>query len=254
MAKVCRMCGSTSPLVKSHVIPAGLLVDPRAPNEPLISGGTSRDFLRRLPTGIWDRFCCQPCEAQSALDDAYLIQVVKSLPFQPTAADGLVTLIQADPVRLRRAILAVLLRAHFCRQEEFSRIDLGPHALTLHDHLYEGAPYPAAFAICLRHLPTVIGTGVFCPFVERWDGINAVRLYLPNLTAMIKVDRRPFLGVWKDYQLEPGRPISALRNEHLSPSENRVFESIYERHSEQYQKFAERAAAAIAQHPSFCRT
>jgi hypothetical protein len=30
------------------------------------------------------------------------------------------------------------------------------------------------------------------PILEKWDGINAVRLYFGKVVAYIKVDRRPF--------------------------------------------------------------
>ncbi len=43
--------------------------------------------------------------------------------------------------------------------------------------------------------------GLMDPFPEKWDGINAYRLYLGQIVAYIKVDRRPFEYPLRDLTL-----------------------------------------------------
>ena len=43
--------------------------------------------------------------------------------------------------------------------------------------------------------------GGILPFAERWDGVNAYRLYLGRVVAYVKVDRRPFAAPLRDLTL-----------------------------------------------------
>lgn len=84
------------------------------------------------------------------------------------------------------------------------------------------------------------------PFFERWEGVNAYRLYFPHITAFVKVDQRPFrppfhiahLGALRFNGRSHPHVIVA---EHLAGAEKRVLASIMAGRDDEVARYADRS-------------
>ena len=201
----CKSCGQARKLVKAHAIPEAFFRELNNDGmAPIVITNRPGEFSKRAPIGIYDKtILCSDCEGLFGTIDSYAIDVLLkrfSDLFNPYPAIGkpiahLST--QADKFRILQFLVAVLWRASVSSQRFYSRVDLGSHL-------------PAAYS-AIRVLPEKVSaifdavlskwkdgsdeiptTAMLDPAPERWNGINAYRIYLGKLVAYAKVDRRPF--------------------------------------------------------------
>lgn len=222
----CPMCKSDKPkLVESHIVPKAISTDEADPNFPAILASTDTAiYPKKVRVGIWSRIVCQECEDSFHNDDEYLIKVYRDLALAvPEDADNVSFLQNTDAPRLQRSILSVMYRAHLSDHAHFSSVNLGSHAESLRIFLRtQSFDAPPAFAIILRHLIGEYATGSFESVKHRFLGVNCYRLYIPRLTAIIKVDRRSFSVLGRAFQLTEGMPARALRFDELSDDELKI--------------------------------
>jgi hypothetical protein len=222
----CGLCGSVgAKLVKSHIIPKALMVDGLASDEYLAIAGSK---ATRAPTishaGVWSQIVCGRCEESFRDDDNFLIPALRELPNYPTAFGGEATaMVGVDPERLYRGILSVLYRAELSQHFMFDAVKLAVYREPIRQFLMqETLKAPAGVSIFLRHITNKNGQFLLNPGREKWEGVNAYRFYFPGLTAMIKVDQRPFPSYFSSLVLGATQWPLALRFDKLSPSERRA--------------------------------
>lgn len=236
---LCGLCLQMVPkLARSHIVPKALMTQDLPKDEYLAIVGTSRTSRPAISTtGIWSRIVCSPCEASFGPDDEYLIATIRGLEDFPTSFEGQVTaLCDVDPLRLKRSLLSILMRGHLSDHRMFATVDLGPYAEVIRRHLKNDQEDPKEVSVFLRHITGPLGGITIAPIRERWEGVNAYRLSLPNFTAMVKLDKRPFPTPFPLIQLGATDPPLALRFRDPTPSERKLIYRIAESHKDQLRK------------------
>jgi hypothetical protein len=202
----CEYCSKETRLVRSHAIPEAffrILRDEERP--PILVSNTAGARPARAPIGVYDReTLCDPCERRFSEVDAYgaeaLINRLDEF-FAPRTLGGQTLCFIGEGIdqgKLKMFFLAVLWRAAISRQRFYERVRLGPHQAMLRSVIEAGAcPEPDRFSVLMsRWVPPKasdpLPDALMSPFLERWDGVNAVRLYFGKVIAYIKVDQRPF--------------------------------------------------------------
>jgi hypothetical protein len=189
-------------LSKSHIIPKSLILFGRdkASKEPMLlipSNKTNR--VQRSQAGIYSEIVCPECEASFQKgDDAVLAFCRTFTQGVPVPNKGAVVICRTYPTMenaaLHRGVLTTLFRAHLSTHPLFKAVDLGRHhADCIRQLLLSSEPsHESGYKVVLRVIPSFAGSVITSPLRERWWGVNAYRLYLPYVSAFIKVDRRAF--------------------------------------------------------------
>lgn len=224
----CPMCKlDKTKFAESHIVPKAISTEGVDPEFPAILTSTDTSiYPKKVRVGIWSHIVCQDCEKSFQNDDDYLIKVYRDLSSAvPEDSNNTSSLKGADASKLKRSLLSVMYRAHLSNHAHFSSVNLGPHAERLRVFL-RGQTFdaPPAFAIILRHLVGSYATASFESIRHRFLGVNCYRLYIPRLTAIIKVDRQKFSEPGPAFQLTDGLPVRALRFDGLSDDELKMID------------------------------
>lgn len=201
----CRLCGREGKLVKAHAIPEAFFRKLREgkQNPILVSGSSGR--TKRSPIGVYDDgILCALCEGKFGLLDSYGVDVIQNRIddwFKPVHANGQPAAFQAEQVdqdRLLRFLVATLWRASVSTHSFYKRVALGPYEGEAADVVTSpNEPLSSSFGAVLsrwyvdQDSALALG-GLMDPFAERWAGVNAYRVYLGEVTAYVKVDKRAF--------------------------------------------------------------
>lgn len=218
--------------VESHIIPKAMMIDGLKDGERMAVFGTA-GHPKKSPTGVWSKIVCLKCEQSFGPDDEYLIDVYRRLHTFPKALEGEAThLAEVDPKRLNRSILSIVYRGHLSNHTMFKALQLGPHADALRIFLLsQSFNIPPDFSIVLRHLTMPVGETVLGPIREKYDGVNVYRLFLPKITALVRVDKRPFQQPFKSLELGAMHEAYAMRFEKFTQSEMRVLANLLQANS-----------------------
>jgi hypothetical protein len=139
--------------------------------------------------------------------------------FSPIHIDGKIVALRSDTLdtnMMLRFLLSVLWRASVSRQPFYERVMLGPYEDAILRLLKQpSSSISSAFDAVLsrwdevdnNHLPS---RGILNPYRERWDGVNAYRLYLGEVVAYVKVDKRPFRNPFSLLSLQHGVPFHVI--------------------------------------------
>lgn len=218
---ICCNCGVEAALVKSHIIPESFFRELRADaSSLLLVSGTRGHFPKRAPIGVYDKeILCKACEDLLLDIDTYGAEVLLSnfdKHFSQVKHLGDTVAFQScnvDAAKLLQFLVSVLWRASVSNQAFFKTVDLGPYT-EIARHVAFGQTSVASTifdAVMSRwseanedSLPT---TAMLNPHQERWQGINAYRLYLGNVVAYVKVDKRNFQDPLSGLSLQRGSPI-----------------------------------------------
>ena len=209
----CRFCGATGALIKSHVIPEAFFRPLRANGEtPLLVAGAPGVLPKRAPIGVYDKeLLCASCEVKFSPADSYGVDVLLAgfdrhfAPLQHGSRTAAYEGAAVDKERLMEFLVSILWRASASSQAFFNTVRLGAHERRAKDSLFSSPILisPHFDAVLSRWseaddegTPT---TALLNPHLERWDGVNAYRLYLGKVVAYVKVDQRPF-----------GEPLASL--------------------------------------------
>lgn len=211
----CRLCLNAGKLVKAHAIPEAFFRELREDSKaPIIISGSPSAFPKKAPIGVYDEgSLCDQCEPKFAAIDDYGIQVLlKRLDelFIPVSGSAGVVAYQAsgiDQEVLLRFLVATLWRAAVSTQTFYRRVELGPYEDTARRVILNPqSPLPAVFGAALSRW-TVDEESQFKsgapmdPFREKWDGVNAYRLYLGEVVAYVRVDSQPFRSPLREIAL-----------------------------------------------------
>jgi hypothetical protein len=244
----CGLCHQeVDKLLKSHIVPEAMMLHGRPDGEDkpmLILPSDDGKHAKRSPTGIYSPIVCAKCEASFQHGDDELLRLLRTLAEgNPVANENGRALAKEyphiDSSVLHRGILTTLFRAHLSPHEAFNRVDLGSHAEAVRQLVNgQGPTIGAGFDVVLRVIEGQVGTVTHSPFRERWNGVNAYRLYFPNITAYVKVDQRPFGELFDSVRLRPNVAPLAIIKETLSPSELRLLGNLVVKHGQALERVA----------------
>jgi hypothetical protein len=220
----CRICGTCSGLVKSHIIPEAFFRQLRVGGRaPLLVADAKAHLPKRAPIGIYDNsILCKTCEARFLPFDTYGIDVLLTRFddfFGPVvSADKTIAFESSSvaPMRILEFLVAILWRGSVSTQPFFSSLILGPHEESAKSGLFAFGPsVPVVFDAVLSRWANEDAAGfpatpLLNPHPERWSGVNAYRLYLGKVIAYIKVDSRPFPLPLSRFSLRNGLPCRII--------------------------------------------
>ena len=202
----CQLCGEESKLIKAHIIPEAFFRVLRIEEDTLtLITSTPGVRPKRAPIGVYDtKILCGPCERKFDHLDDYGINVLLvqfHAWFKTIEQNGQVVAYRAEQVdqeKLLRFLVAVLWRASVSKQSFYGRVHLGPYeSLARQTILRPEAELPPVFSALLSRWTyseenKSVAQSLMCPFRERWQGVNAYRMYLGEVVAYVKVDNRSF--------------------------------------------------------------
>lgn len=211
----CRFCGQEhKKLVKAHIIPRSLF--------KLISksGNYSVYFEVRKAgvktaykqAGIYDEsILCEGCEARFTPWDTHGCKVItrprggKDIYRDPQGYECGFVLHDADYNLLRRFLLSVLWRASVSSLPFFKGVDLGPYEDRIREILRTGEPLDAETysSILIHPIGQQYPGTILRPWRDSVNGQCFYRLYFPDITALIKVDKRRTPTPFDKVQLHP---------------------------------------------------
>lgn len=251
----CGLCHrDVEKLSRSHIIPKALLFHerPQGAKEPLLlMSSDPQKRVERSQSGVYSQIVCADCEASFQRgDDALLdlcINFEKGVPFPTGAKEPLLRFYpDIDTSDLHRGVLTTLYRAHLSPHAAFNRVNLGDkHAEAIRRLLASDEPTDRSpYRVVLRSVPGVQGSVIGTPFFERWDGVNAYRLYFPHITAFVRVDQRDFrppfhiahLGALRLNGQSHPHVIAA---EHLADAEKRLLARVMAGRDEEVARYAD---------------
>lgn len=203
---ICKLCGEDRPLIRAHIIPEAFFRELRdGGRAPLMVTNSPSVFPRRAPIGVYDStILCSDCENKFSVCDSYGAEVLLSKfseLFKPLSRGQDTVAYAAEGVNqplLQRFFASVLWRASVSSQLFFSNIRLGPLADSARRVFLDESPEDGnLFSTVLTKWTASeqrrnLTTAMMNPFGERWDGVNAYRIYFGEITAYIKADKRPF--------------------------------------------------------------
>ena len=220
----CRFCNCRSSLLKAHIIPEAFFRRLRDRDRPpLLVSGREGQMPKRSPIGVYDKgILCSGCEKQFLSVDSYGTDVILSSfqkYFSPIHIEGKIAAFRSDTLNTKmmlRFLLSLLWRASVSTQPFYERVLLGPYEDEALGLLKQPeSSIPSAFDAVLSrweevgadHLPS---RGILNPYRERWDGVNTYRLYLGEVVAYVKVDKRPFSKPFSRLSLQHGAPFHVI--------------------------------------------
>ena len=216
----CQLCDTEAPLIESHVIPRPFFVGTGAsPNSGKILSSVVGIHPKRSPVGPYDGgILCASCDGRIGVWDEVGVRLLhrELHSFELHASDGAalaLTKESYDYSKLKLFFLSVLWRSGVSSLPMFGRVSLGPHQARLRSMLLRNEPgrssdYSVALGVYTeRGQLAALGIGMMDPFRERFDGILTYRYYLGRVTALIKVDARPFLAPLSEVCMDPSRPL-----------------------------------------------
>jgi hypothetical protein len=209
---VCKLCGRSSRLVKSHIIPRAFFEIGDDPRAKLVSN-VEGQFPRKAPSGVWARIVCDSCERSFGEYDDYAATVLlnnldKYKPEFVRGQPAAIVIPDIDYRRLKLFVVAVLWRAAVSSHDFYVRVKIGPFERRAREMLQTGDPGEASeFATWWSVFNMSWSPGIMDPFRERWSGINAYRFYLGRVLAYVKVDIQKVPSDFRDVMMAPGRDL-----------------------------------------------
>lgn len=253
----CGLCHrNVEKLLRSHIIPKSLLMhgQPEGAREPLLLMPSNPDRrVVRSQTGVYSQIVCADCEASFQRGDDALLDLCRNfedgIPVPNNDRAPVVRFYpDIDTSALHRGVLGTLYRAHLSPHAAFNRVNLGKkHAEAIRRLLVSDGPTDRSpYHVVLRSVPGVQGSVIGSPFFERWEGVNAYRLYFPHITAFVKVDQRAFRPPFHIAHLGAlrfnGQPHPhVIVAEHLADAEKRVLARVMEDRDDEVARYADRS-------------
>ena len=239
---ICRLCGKDRPLVKAHIIPEAFFRELRRNGTaPLLVTNTFGVHPKRTPIGIYDReLLCAACEARFGPSDSYAAEVLvnrRDELFKPITHDNKVIAYAADGIDqtlLSMFFVGLLWRAGATTQMFFTNFKLGPYQEIAKQVFLGAAPEQAhIFATVLARWTASkkwrdLTTAMMNPFAERWDGVNAYRLYIGEHVAHVKVDKRSYTEPLKSLQIGNQKMLFVTTRDLDNSNELRVMKMVAE--------------------------
>lgn len=220
---ICKLCGNTAVLVRSHIIPDAFNRDLKGGSDgsPVELSTDPTAFPRRRPGGLYDEnLVCDLCERRFWPWDDYGTDFLlnrlrrEGQPLNaPTGETLAFSYSNVDYERLKLFAISLLWRASATSLNFFNRVDIGPHEDRARQMIVGATPgSPDEFSTMLvrwaaRSNHERVAQGQFSPYNVKLNGVNEVKLFLGGVVLHIKVDKRPYPAPFPQIILRPNAPL-----------------------------------------------
>lgn len=232
---LCQYCREDKNLVKAHVIPEAFFRTLCSQGEtPSLLSATG--YPKRRPMGEYDKeILCEDCEKLFSDVDTYGARVLLGEfkeKFTALSSAGETVAFEAEGIDqslLLRFLVSVLWRASVSKQGFYGKVELGPHlssakasiTCSSSEHLRNSS---AVLSRWKAPAEKAISTfGFLAPFREKWDDVNAYRVYLGPFVAYIRVDRRPLPRHLEAIAIGQSRNLTVLAREFKGSNDFKAF-------------------------------
>ncbi len=234
----CRYCERFySKLAKAHIIPRSFYKVIRGSDKYSVEVKVKENYEKQKywQSGIYDSsIVCQGCEKLFNAFDTHGYEVLsvalsqKKVCYDSDGQPCAYLMENVDYQKLKLFFLSMLWRAHASSLIFFSHVDLGSHEPILRSYISSAtAPPSDEYEIVLFHLINQpYPPGIFPPWKHKADGVNVYRLYLPNVIAMVKVDKRPLPKLFNPIVLREIPPHHLVFLPYFDSSEMRYIEEM----------------------------
>jgi hypothetical protein len=234
----CKYCEHSFPkLAKAHIIPRSFYKVVRGSDKYSVELKVKERYEEQKywQSGIHDsKIVCESCEKLFNPFDTHGYEILSAALSQKKVCHGsdrqpYAYLVEnADYHKLKLFFLSMLWRAHSSSLNFFSHVNLGSHEPIFRSCISTGkAPPSDEYEVVLFHLinqPHPLG--IIPPWKHKADGINVYRFYLPELIALIKVDKRPLPKLFKPIVLRELPPHRLIFLPYLDSSEMKYIEKM----------------------------
>jgi hypothetical protein len=235
----CRFCEQDKvALVKAHVIPRSFFRRVRGDAKYSTELSASKEAVKEtaLQAGNYDcEILCKECEQIFSPYDKQGYSVFTKVFEEPNiyrdrGIECAHVLPDVDFPLLKLFVLSVLWRASVSRMRFYRDVDLGqPHEDKIKSLIASGTIEDAddyEFFCCYQK-ENPYPKAIQPPRNRRaTDGINYVRLYLPDIQIVVKVDKRPLPDVLSKFVLTPKPPHYIVRFPYKGSDEAAYFDGM----------------------------
>jgi len=216
----CKLCEKEKKLIKAHAIPEAffreLMDDWRAPK---LMTNVKGEYTKKAPIGVYDTgILCTDCEKIFGDWDNYGVRTLlkEKEKFKEIHNGREVVALYLNSFNyklLKLFFVSALWRASVSSQPFYSKVKLGSYENKAREMILKGNPAPEdVFSVVLSNFVSVTGKDklartVMDPFPERWQGVNAYRMYFGRICAYIKVDQRPYPETLRKLVMRAGQPL-----------------------------------------------
>jgi hypothetical protein len=196
MSQPCRLCKSTRPLCRSHILPEFAyrpLYDEKH-RYTVLTVGSDRD--RYAQRGLAERLLCHDCEQQFAKYEKYASEVMTGrLGHHFKAANGRIVIRGIDYRVFKLFQMSVLWRGSVSSLDFFRLVSLGPREEPLRLMLLNeepGAPGDFGCIVLFAHdRGESVSDTLFNPEPFRWVGRRMHKFFFAGSTWLYHCDQRP---------------------------------------------------------------
>jgi len=216
----CSLCGKEKKLIKAHAIPEAFFrLLRKGETPPKLMTNIAGIYPKKAPIGVYDTgILCEECEKGFQEWDDYAIRVlVNELDTFKPISDGQKTvayyLEKYDYKKLKLFFISVLWRASVSTQVFYEKVNLGPWEDAAKNHILNENPGSEhEFSTLLSLFISKAGRDKLArtmmdPYRERWEHVNAYRVYFAGIVAYIKVDKRQLPNSLSKLMLKDANPL-----------------------------------------------
>jgi len=233
---ICAYCKGDFPkLIKAHIIPRSFFKIIRGSSKYSVVVNASEKGVKKeyKQAGIFDdEILCQKCEQLFGPYDNYGYKaftevLAKRQIYVDDQGNPCALLFQnLDYGLLKLFVLSMLWRASVSRHTFFSKVRLGPYEEVIRQMIHNrelGNPDEFSF-ICLHSIAQKYPHLIIPPWLTKMSTVSYYRFYLPDITVLIKVDKRPFPSEFQTLAIRPSPPHYLAFMPHQDSSEERYIE------------------------------
>lgn len=215
MGMVCRLCGTSEELCRSHILPEFLyrpLYDEKHRFSILTAGVEGKRYRQR---GLTEPLLCHACERHLCQYEKYAAEVMSGrLGHRFQQRGSRITINGIDYARFKLFQLSILWRASASTLEFFRLVSLGPHETPLRQMLLTGDPgIPDKFGcvvIFTHDLGHDMSDTIFNPEPMRWAGRRMHKFFFAGAVWLYHCDQRPPMHHLQKFFLRPEGTLTAL--------------------------------------------
>ena len=209
METVCRLCGNTEELCRSHILPEFLyrpLYDEKHRYSILTKGIEKKKYGQR---GLTERLLCGTCEQHLCTFEGYAAKVISGqLGHRAERRGSHIVISGIEYTRFKLFLLSILWRASVSTLDFFYLVSLGPREETLRKLLLAGDPgSPDEFG-CVVTFIHDRGSDMSDTFINpepmRWAGRRMYKFVFAGAVWVYNCDRRPLVSHLQKFILRPG--------------------------------------------------
>lgn len=217
---ICKLCKKDKKLIRAHAIPEAFFRLLReGESAPKLMTNISGIFPKKSPIGVYDKnILCRECEDRFEEWDDYgsrlLINELDT--FTPLKQHNEIIGYQKEEYnydKLKLFFISVLWRSSVSTHEFYRRVNLGPWEDRLSKFILDNnSGKDDENSVVLSLFVSSSGreklkSTIMDPFREKWNGVNAYRVYFGGIVAYIKVDQRKLPQVLDQTMMRKNKPL-----------------------------------------------